>query len=395
MLPSQIRHRAVPTNRVNSESPESMQTIAQLVHSGMRTAMLAGNGIIVRDLLLEIQETVPDLSIRIYAPNGEHVYAARTTAPPQESLPLHIQRAIHEQRYGRSETGMVTTALENERRCQKCHPDGTLRGIISFKESAVEESTGVPNQNRILMLGALIHACSMYLMNTGNAHALDDYYTELGALVPGLEGVIMAGPDGEPSFGDPFMETPIEFTEAVMEDGPPFLYAEPEGLLYGYPMKNETRCLTCHDKEPSQRGALVTRVMTTQYDHQLYLKQILSISFKHLMLTGLGRIAKSFLDDAYSLGLVDELSVHDHIGGLFHDVKWAPPAPAHVQKALSSQENQITSSGGKNSLTTLTYALVLKNEAPCQRCHSTDSQVRGVIEVSRSISSSVRLSKAH
>jgi cytochrome c551/c552 len=368
---------AEPVHYAKAQGLKTAHAVAQLTRAGLRIAMLSGNGITVRDLLEEIKSTLPEVKVRIYAPSGEEVYRAKSKAPAPATLPMPLRTALESNQSITSESGSKAVPIFNELRCQKCHEATKLRGVISYRPNV----KSLNDQHNLLQkIGFLINSATMYMMTTGHALLLDDYFTELSQNTPGVVSASLLGPDGESSFGDPFMENPERLIKYVLQKGPAVIFSKGDLIYYGLPIANSKRCHSCHRPDTEMRGALASHFKPKGHPPAQILEAVLVTSLRHIMLSGLGRILKAFLNDVYASGLVTELKVYDNRGRVFHDVRTIVSPPYHITQALWKKESSFMTQETKAASSAM-YTLVLANEDKCQRCHGVDDSVRGVIEI--------------
>jgi adenylate cyclase len=162
----------------------------------------------------------------------------------------------------------------------------------------------------------------------------------------------------------------------------PFAVTRPGDVVWVRPLLNEPRCRGCHDDdEQAVRGVLAVAFDPKMLRDQQTLKAVSVTSLKYVMLSGLGRLVKRFLDDVGALGLARKLTLHDAEGRLYHDAFATPSVPPHVARALrvmKPTERQVDVEGQERFV----YTDPLLNELRCQSCHGSDLPVRGAIAIS-------------
>jgi hypothetical protein len=361
-----------------AHSVAELQALAKVIQSGMRTAMLAGDGLTVRDFVQNLQQSSSDVQVSLYAATGEHVYAPKFPAPALDSLPAHVRDVIRSGLPTQPPKGGMSFALANEDRCKTCHPSGNIRAIMTLE--LAEQRPPVKPADALVPFGAIVDAAFQAMMTVGKAHAADEFMQALPKEVPGVLTASVFSRDGRPSLGDGFMEVPPEHVKRAMKPGKAFAADLPDGTLVAVPLPNSTRCLSCH-KPSEMRGAIMLKLdkKLIEKDKQAETaKFLLTASVQHVMLTGLGRLSKKFLGDAAESGLFTQLTVHDPDGRLFHDMHDRPAPPAIIAEALRTGKAVVTQGTGKNDATVV---LPVPNDDKCRRCHDEPGNVRAVIAV--------------
>ncbi len=360
-----------------SPSVSELNALARVIKAGVRTAMLAGDGLTVRDYVQDLQQSSVGVSVALYAASGERVYAPPGPPPPRSSLPASVQRVLETQQPTQPAAGSGHSfAILNEERCKTCHPSGNVRAVMTLE---LAKLTPKPNPNDALIpLGQVVEAAFDAMMTLGKSEEADAFMNALPKEIPGIKTAAVFSRDGRPSLGDGFMEIPADVAKRAVSPVAPFTTELPDkSTLVSIPLPNAPRCLSCH-KPSEMRGAIVMQLdpKAVKPDSAALL---LTTSLKRVMLTGLGRLTKKFLTDANRSGLFSTVVVHDGEGRVFHDINWKPSPPAEIAEALRS--GQSTVSHGRNDVTVV---LPIRNDDKCRRCHDEASSVRAVIAVTRS-----------
>ena len=352
-------------------------TVGHLVSASLKTAMLAGKGATVRELMDNIHANVDNVKVRIFSPRGDYAYAPKVAAPAVDLLPSTLRKVMLNPERNLEPGGLVTLPLLNERRCQRCHEEGPVRGFLEMKQS----KSGLGDEQLFTRrVGDMLQVAVMYLMTTGHAALIDDFLQEVSTETDSLESTLLIASNGEAIFGDPFFEVPAEVLGRLVSLDEPFVREQERIEYLAYPLRNEPRCHNCHSpKVPLKGGIIAAFAKERPALSGKILESTLNISLRYIMLSGLGRILKSFLNDVSALGLVDELKVYDPAGRIFHDVNAIENPPAHVARALESGKSDwVVPANGDGEVI---LSLVLENEAKCQQCHGMGNELRGIIEV--------------
>jgi hypothetical protein len=361
-----------------SHSVAELQALAKVIQSGMRTAMLAGDGLTVRDFVQNLQQSSTGVSVSLYASSGEHVYAPKFPAPSLAGLPPHVREVINTGKPTVPPQGGMAFALANEDRCKSCHPSGNIRAVMSLEMAKLPPP--LKPEDALVPFGAIVDAAFQAMMTLGKAHAADDFMQALPKEVPGVLTASVFSRDGKPSLGDGFMEVPAEHVKRAMVPGKAFAAELPDGTLVAVPLPNSPRCLSCH-KPSEMRGAIMLKLDKKLVRKELQAetaKFLLTSSVQHVMLTGLGRLSKKFLGDATQSGLFSQLTVYDTDGRVFHDMHFRPTPPALIAEALRTGKTVVSQGTGKDDATVV---LPVPNDDKCRRCHDEPGNVRAVIAV--------------
>lgn len=360
--------------RSGGHSVGELNALAKVIQSGMRTAMLAGDGLTVRDFVQNLQQSSTGVSVALYASNGEHVYAPSNPPPPLATLPPSVRDVLTNGEPTKPGSGRLSFALANEDRCRTCHPSGNIRAVMTL-ELAKGKTPAAPG-DALVPFGTIVEAAFQAMMTIGKANAADEFMQALPKEVPGVLTAAVFSRDGRPSLGDGFMEVPPDLVKRALTPTKPFAAELPDGTLVAVPLPNSHRCLSCH-KPSEMRGAIMLK-LDRKLGREEAAKFLLTSSVQHVMLTGLGRLSKKFLTDAAKSGLFSDLTVHDAEGRVFHDMHFKPNPPAVIAEVLRTGKGMVTQGKSKDDLTVV---VPVPNDDKCRRCHDEPGTVRAVIAV--------------
>lgn len=362
--------------------------LARTVAAGVRNAMLAGDGLRVREFLDDAKAGLDGATIRVYATRGEEVFAAPPPPPSLEDRPPLVAQAIDTGAPAPGPDGAWALPIANEGACKRCHSQGTVRGVLTISTSGAV----VPLDERdpaIKALTAIAGAGFIQIMTAEQATHIDDYFEELPRTAPGIRGVTVFDSDGRPAFGDLTMRPPRGLLDLALRPGPATVVRDGDASYGALPLPNEPRCQGCHGAEPPMRGALLVRVDAAALAGERTLLGMTETSLRHVMLSGLGRLLTGLLDRIAATGAVTQLSLHDAQGRLYHDAfTWQAPPPLIGQALTEKRAVTEAKEDGENGTFVLVDPLV--NEARCQRCHGSDQPLRGAIEIALDTSKEVQ-----
>ena len=383
---------ALITVRLQTDSMErvnrrSARAIAQGLTAGVRSAMLSGNGLAVRQLLGEAKTGMDAARVRVYSSRGEEVFGEKPPAPAPELQPEHVRTALRTATASLAAGGATALPIANEQRCKTCHEQGALRGVLTMGL----KSARVPFQGeaRLDALSQIARAGFVQIMTARKDRNLDEYFKDLARTTPGVKGVAIYSNDPERTrfFGDDSFDLAPALLDRAMKPGPAFTSVAGELTWYVQPLENESRCKGCH-KDPHEvaqevRGAMVVAFEPRKLGGEETLLKMSQTSLQHVMLSGLGRLVTGFLDQTAATGVVSTLTLHDAEGRLYHDALAAPARPpATVSAALDAKEARDLSEFTAEGHSQFLYVEPMLNEPRCQRCHGADQPLRGAIAVS-------------
>ena len=362
--------------RLNLRSAESL---ARGLAAGVRTAMLAGNGLTARAMVEDARKRLDSAELNIYAPTGERVFADKGPAPPPADIPEHVRAAIQTNQSADAPHDATAVPFPNEDRCKSCHPDGTLRAVLTIGTANATQSLD-DHTKQLDVLAAISGSAFEQLMTAGKEDGLDAYFEELATRVPEIAGVAVLSSSGDLAFGSKTIAPDPKAAAAIVQAGEPASIATTTGSVRIVPIPNAPQCHACHEPEPKHRGAMVVSLRHEDFEPERTLVTVTDVSLRHVMLAGLGRLIARFLDAIVTTDTVTTLTLHDADGRLFHDAIAKPQPPTLVQTVLA-QADAASASTTEGEHEQFTYVVPLLNDEECQRCHGSDQRLRGAIEV--------------
>ncbi len=391
---------AILNLRQQIETMEAMQAqaasaVARGLSAGVRTSMLAGNGDTAREMVKHAREHLGAVRIHIYAPSGEEVFAPDGPPPAREQLPAHVRQALDEKKPVELPEGGTAIPIANDSRCQLCHGQEPVRGVLTLKTSPAKDGPDL-----YATTTKVVSAGFVQLMTADHTEQLEAYFEDLKA-APGIAKVAVFDADADFSLGDKELHVPRAELEAALESKQARAYkpavaavapkrgpgkarraaaVPPSGEIRLLPLEAEQRCRHCHEDEQAMRGVVAVEYEAAVPKDETLLAGVITEALEQVMLSGLGRLIARFLDDVAKTGALSRLSVHDHEGRLFKDAFLAPEPSEPVRRALAAG-NTVALSSGDVGNEHYTFVEPLKNEADCKQCHGSDHELRGAIEV--------------
>ena len=367
---------------------DSAAALARTVAAGVRNAMLAGDGLRVREFLDDAKSGLEGAQIRVFATSGEEVFAPPPPPPPREARPPLVALALDTGEDVEGANGERALPVVNDVACKRCHSQGALRGVLSL--STAKASVRLDGGDAsVKALTAIAGAGFVQIMTAEQAAHIDDYFAELPRTAPGVASIAVFDSDGRPAFGDLKMKPPEGLLDRALHPGPSLVVRDGASSYGVLPLPNEPRCQGCHGAEPPMRGALLVRLDASAFAGERTLLGMTETSLRHVMLSGLGRLMRGLLDRIAATGVVTSLTLHDSEGRLVHDAFVRPEAPPLIGRALA-EATDLTQSKEEGATGSFVLVSPLRNEARCQRCHGSDQPLRGVIEIALDTSTEVK-----
>lgn len=372
-IPALINAR-LQLEELERQSHSAADALARGLTAGVRTAMLTGNGITARSMVHDARVDIEGAELRIYAPNGEEVFGERPPAPAASELPAHIAETLQSAAASDAPQGAHAVPIANDKACQKCHPDGTLRGVLTLGLAPLDR--GDPTYE---VFARISEGAFEQLMTAEQEGGIDELFAEIVRDVDGIEGVGVFDLDGDQSFGEDMSLAAPQVT-ATMATGESSTHSQDGRAVHLRPLPNAPQCHACHEEEDRWRGVLAVAVRPAGLAPEASVREITIASLRHVMLAGLGRLIARFLDRVAETGAVTALTLHDAEGRLFRDAfaQVEPPALVSAVLADASEDPAAQQESGDGR-----FVLVapLVNDKECRQCHGTDHPLRGAIEV--------------
>lgn len=363
--------------RVSPQTEPMARMASGLIRTGIRTSMLAGDGLTVRDFIRNARRTHPGLRIRLYSHEGEVIYAEKQQPPPEaSSLPRLVNEALAAREPFTNASGELVTPIAGGPQCVSCHGEGPTRGVLL---TTLAPNAAPSDEALSAGLAEIIAHAFERMMTVGAQEHLATYFEALTETVPGVANSAVFSLDGEPTIGDGFMEAPAGVLERALRPGPPFIQATDDGIYAATPLLNKSSCNNCHEKgrDKEMRGAIITQFDPSELNVYESARTLTTESLRHVMMTGLGRILHRLLREIREGSLTQELRVYDPDGRLFHDSRREVQAPEHIARMLAGGTAPLPTREGDG----MVFVQAIENEAACQRCHAGDHPVRAVLEV--------------
>jgi adenylate cyclase len=361
---------------------QAAQQIADLVVGSVEHAMREGDGVKVKELIAGFRERVTDASILIYDRRGLQVFGDKPPAPPPASWPAPFAEVARSGARTVAD-GRVWRPIANEERCHECHePDAMLRGVLAF-----ERDDAAIGARREALVSQLVHAGFVQVMTARQARHLDDYFAEIVARAPTIQGIAVYDSEGDLAFGKDIAGLPETELRAALAPGAVQTTVTLRGGAAAQlvPLPWEKRCGNCHKDQARHpvRGVLAIALADApagdrSIDQEL--EVVVDSSLRATMMSSLGRIIADYLREVVASGAVKSLELYDAEGRVWFTSR--PPAPdASVQAALAAETIAPMLVGhGRTERVVMTRRL--DNKPACTSCHGDDHEVRGAVMVS-------------
>ncbi|MDP6943920.1 MAG: hypothetical protein QF464_07180, partial [Myxococcota bacterium] len=366
-------HQLQSMERIHGQGARSL---AQSLATGVRNTMLRGDGLAVSEFLDEAKQRIALAEIHVYAPTGQEVFGKPEPVPTNDAMAPHVRNVLMTNRTATVDQ-VHAYAIPNEQRCKGCHLEGKLRGVLTLGTDKAEVPIDETDPS-LQALSDIARSGFVQIMTGRKDEDIEDYFAELVAATPGLEGISVLDNSGAPYFSGGTNHLTPELSSRAVAPGDPFTTRDEGHVTRVLPLRSEPRCRGCHEDDEAMRGAMVVRFDPGAMTGQETLSRAITVSLQHVMLAGLGRLIVGFLDEVGQSGIVSTLTVHDALGRVYHDAFATPSAPPLIKQALATGQVTVAMGDGGSSFQ---FVAPLHNEPRCQSCHGTDKPLRGAISV--------------
>jgi len=344
---------------------ESAGSLAASIGASIRMTMMAGDGMHVRRVAGEIRRRLPRVGIRVFAADGDEVFADKPAPPTSSLVPAYV-RAVLASGTTTSFGDLRAVPIVRDSRCTACHADGPVLGVLSItpvpQATQRRSPTGARTDASDVARDALgvVVRDGFYRMMLAPSPHLDEYFAALPVHVPEVRGAGVLGPGRTLAYGT-----------KVARDGTSFVHVTT--------FSSDARCLGCHDSA----AALDSSTLVVAFDNRAGVQResmvrLVGAVLEEVMSAGLGRLSIGFLQDVARAGQVRTLTLHDAQGRLVYDAFASRAPPADVDSVLRSGRPRAT----LDVLgTDFRFIEPLDNDKACQSCHGNDRPIRGAIEI--------------
>jgi HAMP domain-containing protein len=363
------------------ETQLSAQQLASLIIGSIQHAMLRGDGIAVKELVARIKDRVPLADVRVFDRRGAEVFGEQ--APRPHELPATLAAVLAGGGRTTTPDGHVLRPLAWDARCAPCHARTPVRGVIGLQPVGRLDAA-----DREDVLGRLVSAGFVQMMTARRQDTLDDYLAEVTARAPTLKTVGVYDSEGDLAFGTAVPGVDRELLRPLLaRGGAPRSLAVPRTgtTLRLVPLPREDRCAACHKDHAPVRGVLAIslRDLPSREDAGTQeIESVIDANVRMIMLSKLGRMITTFLDEVAVTGVVRDLRLWDADGRTYYQ-EGATAGPPYLVRALGSTVPIATFSGAGHQ-ERVVVARSLANRAECAVCHGKASPVRGAVTVSLS-----------
>ncbi len=348
--------------------------------AGIEHAMLAGKGVMIKQLLERYRAHAPDVDIHIYDNLGYEVFREPPSPPPIASLPADVRAVLTGGPRSVAADGRVTRPIADEDRCHACHTDEkSLRGVLVAKPNAA-----LLADKRHTIIPLLIRNAFINTMTSDHAYMLDDFFNQLQANTPSIAAVGLYGNDSQLRFGNlvPGLSGD-DLAPSLVPNAAPRTFKRDTRTIALIPLPREQRCAACHKKDTNPvRGVLA--VAMTDLEAAAGVQELESVndsSIRVIMMSSLGRMILRFLRSVGETGALTDIVLYDNEGRTYFSPAPATP-PALVGTMLATPNDKTVEDPSQEGTDRVMIARTLANEGKCITCHGTDSKIRGVVTMS-------------
>ncbi|HEV8269167.1 MAG TPA: adenylate/guanylate cyclase domain-containing protein, partial [Thermoanaerobaculia bacterium] len=287
--------------------------------------------------------------------------------------------------------GRVFRPVPNDPRCHECHGAlSPIRGVLAFNP--------IPSHlvdDRVPVLSELVREGFVHVMTARQSERLDDYFAEVVAKAPTIEGIAVFDRKAKLRYGSRVEGLdPDALARALVPGASREILTTPTGKVAFLPLRKEERCLECHHDDSPVRGALVVAFRPPEKDADPVeeLESVVDSSLRTIMLSSLGRRITGFLTSFADSGAVGAVTLFDEEGRTYYTS--SPPPPDAVVAAALAKRETVATFVGSGSAERVVVSQPLMNEKACRRCHGSSTPLRGVVTVSLSTGAAAALREA-
>jgi HAMP domain-containing protein len=237
------------------------------------------------------------------------------------------------------------------------------------------------------LLGRLVSAGFVQMMTARRQKMLNGYLAELTARAPTLETVGVYGSNGALAFGTAVPGVDRQLLRASrsrLRAPEPRRAPDPNDAAAGAVATGGSLCRLPQGPCPGARCPrhLAPRPADSEDAGAKELESVIDANIRMIMLSKLGRMITTFLDEVAVTGAVRDLRLWDADGRSYYQAG-ATTGPPYLVEALRSTV-PIALFSGAGHQERVVVARSLSNRAECAVCHGKASPVRGAVTVSLS-----------
>jgi adenylate cyclase len=384
---------------------EKLHLFSESVSAGIRNVMLTGKSPYAVSFVNDTRENLPFASVTIYDRFGREVFLREGEGivhnVQDELLNKTLEQRVMHSTSTQAGKGTVYARYEpllNRQECWRCHsPQDPVRGVmlLGLRPDAIRTTKGEAASVRELAgtMGQFVATAFRTIMLGGQGEMMDTLTASAGD-IPGIRRVQIYAKDGWLAFGP-------EEEELMDEDILPIVAKQSADLIFQnrgkdlrlfLPLVNEDRCQVCHGSRHPMRGVMVVDFdrealeRTVRNGHEsttAALQSTVFEGFRSIMLVGRASSARYYIDAIRANPHVGTVRVFDKDK---NERFLNPPLRERSQIAglVSSKEPvEFVEKVGETEY--MVRLAALPNEVRCYSCHGKNHEVRGIVEVSASM----------
>ncbi len=382
---------------------EKLQLFSESVSAGIRNVMLTGKSPYAVSFVNDTRESLPFASVTVYDRFGREVFLREGEGivhnVEDELLNHTLESRVMQSTTTGEETGRVFARYEpllNRSECWRCHPSqDPMRGVLllGLRPDAIRTRGASSVRELAGTIGQFVATAFRTIMLGGQGEMMDTL-TATARNIPGIRRMQVYAKDGWLAFGP-------EEEELMDEDILPIIARQSTDHIFQdrrndlrlfIPLVNEDRCQVCHGSRHPMRGVMVVDFdrraleQTIREGHEsttAVLQSTVFEGFRSIMLVGRASSTRYYMDAIRANPLVGIVRVFDKDK---NERFLNPPLRERSQIAglVSSKEpvEFVEKVGNAEYMVRLT---ALPNEVRCYSCHGKNHDVRGIVEVSASM----------
>ncbi len=382
---------------------EKLELFSESVSAGIQNVMLTGKSPFAVSFVNDTRQGLPFASVTVYDRFGREVFLREGEGVvhnvQDELLRRTLERRTTHSASTKAEQGEMFSRYEpliNRPECWRCHsPGDSLRGVLllGLRQGAIRTQGATAVRELAGTMGQFVATAFRTIMLGGQGEMMDTLTAKAGS-IPWIKQIQVYAKDGWLAFGPEKEELMDEDILAIVARQNAELTFEDRKneLRLFLPLVNEDRCQVCHGSRHPMRGVMVVDFDRQALDRTLrqgyesataVLQSTILEGFRSIMLVGRASSTRYYMDAIRSNPLVGTVRVFDKDR---NERFLNPPVRERSQIAgLVSTKKPVEFMETVGDTEYMVRLTVLPNEVRCYSCHGKNHEVRGVVEVSASM----------
>ena len=388
-----------------NQERDKLRVSSDWLMAGIRNVMLTGKAPIASEFVNDCRQNFKQANVTIYDRFGREVFLREGEGTRTDIRDTLVRTVL-------ATSEMASTKLFEDRNevytryepllslpeCWRCHsPKEHIRGVlqIALKPGMLTSENETAALRQIAgNVGTIIASAFRTIMLGGNGEQMDTLIAAVKE-IPGVTRAQVYDRKANLYFGPEDHQVEEHRLASVIEARPVESHFEDFGsnLLLFIPLENQERCQVCHGGKFSMRGVIVLEFSKEVLRRYLRdpetmftaaLQKTAFEGFRSIMLVGRANSVRFFMDELRKESMFHTIRIYDRMG----TERFLNPPPRtldrlrEVTDSLKTLEYVHTTDGEESFV----RVVPLLNEERCHSCHAARDKVRGVVEVSASMS---------